>query len=144
MPSVLADLHLAYHLLDRLMRRHLEEAAVSMSEALVLRLVARNSRATITDLCMSSGLAAPTVSCIVTRLEHRGYVRRRRLGADQRVVFVTPRKPGVVIASMVESAIDDVMTAVLAHATPRDVAGLGLVARALDLIERPERPSPLD
>src|SRR3954462_6635929 len=117
MRSVLADLHLAYHVLDLLIRRHLEEASVSMSEALVLRLVANNSRATITDLVLATGLAAPTVSCLVTRLEHRGYVRRRRLGADQRVVFVTPRKPGIVTALMVESAIDDVMTQLLAHAT---------------------------
>ncbi|HKG57131.1 MAG TPA: helix-turn-helix domain-containing protein, partial [Candidatus Limnocylindrales bacterium] len=76
MPSLLADLHLAYHVLDRLLRDRLSEAAVSMSEALVLRVVALNPRVTMSDLVVTTGLAAPTLSCLVARLEARGYVRR--------------------------------------------------------------------
>ncbi|HKG55785.1 MAG TPA: hypothetical protein VKA85_00875, partial [Candidatus Limnocylindrales bacterium] len=64
-------------------------------------------------------------------------------GADRRLVFVTSRKPGLVIGRMVESAIEDVTAELRAHASARSVASVGAVAHGLDLVERPERPSRL-
>jgi MarR family transcriptional regulator, organic hydroperoxide resistance regulator len=142
-PSLLADVHVAYHILGRLLRARLEEADVSMSEALVLRVVALNRRVSMSSLVITTALARPTVTCLVQRLEERGYVRRSRVGDDRRMVYVTPRRPGLAIAMMTAAAIDELTAALMPYATAADVARLGEVARALDIIERPERPSRL-
>ena len=144
MTSILADLHLGYHVLGRLLRAELEAADVSMSEALVLRLLALNARVTLSDLAISTGLPATTITSLVTRLEERGYVRRERLKGDRRFVVVRPRRVGTTIGRMVASAVADIEARLGSHATAGDRLGLAEIARALDLAERPERPSRVD
>lgn len=142
--SILADLHLGYHVLGRLLRAELEAADVSMSEALVLRLLVSSVRATMSDLVVSTGLPATTLTSLVMRLEERGYVRRQRLEGDRRYVVVRPRRVGTAIGRMVASAMSDIEARLLSHAAAGDRRGLAEIARALDLVERPELPSRLD
>lgn len=144
MTSILADLHLGYHVLGRLLRAELEEAEVSMSEALVLRLLVSNVGVTLSDLTVSTGLPATTLTSLVMRLEERGYVRRERLARDRRFVVVRPRHVGAAIGRMVASAMADIEARLLSHAASGDRRGLAEIARALDLVERPELPSRLD
>lgn len=142
--SILSDLHLGYHVLGRLLRAELEEADVSMSEGLVLRLLVSNARVTMSDLVLSTGMAATTITSLVMRLEERGYVRRERLEGDRRFVVVRPRRVGTAIGRMVASAMADIEGRLLSHATAADRSGLEEIARALDLVDRPELPSRFD
>lgn len=142
--SILSDLHLGYHVLGRLLRTELEEADVSMSEGLVLRLLVSNARVTMSDLVLSTGMAATTITSLVMRLEERGYVRRERLEGDRRFVVVRPRRVGTAIGRMVASAMADIEGRLLSHATAADRSGLEEIARALDLVDRPELPSRFD
>src|SRR2546423_13430191 len=77
--SLLADVHLAYHVLGRLVARDLEEAAVSMSEAFVLRAVRLNKRMTMRDLLGATGACNSTMASLVTRLEGRKLLERDQL-----------------------------------------------------------------
>src|SRR4051794_19230968 len=136
-------MHLGYHVLGRLLKAELEAAGVSMSEALVIRLVTLNSNVTIGALVRTTGLAPATVTSIVARLEREMLVRCSRDGRDRRFVVVRPRPVGRTVAGIVEAAIEDVERKLLQHTARNALAGLSEVTRALDLVERPERPSSL-
>ena len=47
------------------------------------------------------------------------------------------------VAGMVDAAMQDMERELFAHTAPAALVGLAEVARALDLVERPERPSRL-
>jgi len=99
MISVLADSdrtermqHIAGHLpshvalLTRLMGKELGER-YSLTDARVLSSLADGPQR-ITDLAALEGLAQPTTTLLVKRLEEQGLVRRERQTDDQRVVLV--------------------------------------------------------
>ena len=94
MSSIVSDVHLAYHILARLVAKDLEAAAVSMSEALVLRVATINPRVTVQGLVAVTGLSPSTLSSLLTRLEERHYLRRERLGGDLRHTLVRPTPVG--------------------------------------------------
>jgi DNA-binding MarR family transcriptional regulator len=142
--SILLDIHVAYHALDRLLQRELEEVGVSMSEALVLRLLVLNPRVTIAALRQSTGLAPSTVSSLVGRLAERGLVRRRRLAGDRRSRVVIPTSVGRGVGLIVDSALAALNRRIadlpFAPAWP-DVSEL---ASALTTLDRPGPWSRLD
>jgi DNA-binding MarR family transcriptional regulator len=76
----------AVSLLSRLLARE-AGGAVSRTEAGVLRALLGGPRR-ITDLAELEGLAQPTTTQLVKRLEEQGLVRRERQRDDQRVVLV--------------------------------------------------------
>jgi DNA-binding MarR family transcriptional regulator len=143
MSSILSDVHLAYHVLGRLVARDLEEAAVSMSEALVLRVATVNPRVAAQGLLNTTGLPASTLSSLLARLEERHYVRLERLGGDRRYTLVRPTRVGAAVGRMVESSLGDIEGRVAEQITPAERAGLTVLAEGLFAVERPERPSPL-
>src|SRR5436190_4475338 len=73
-------------LLTRLLTREFGER-YSYTEARLLSALADGPRR-ITELAEIEGLAQPTMTLLVTRLEERGLVRRERQTHDQRVVLV--------------------------------------------------------
>lgn len=81
--------HLPAHigLLARLLSREFGER-YSATEARLLSSLAEGPRR-ITDLAETEGLAQPTTTQLVKRLEERGRVRRERQAHDQRVVLVS-------------------------------------------------------
>jgi DNA-binding MarR family transcriptional regulator len=92
--------HLAPHisLLLRLLRREIA-AGYSWTELGLMRTVADEPRR-ITELAELEGLAQPTMTLLVKRLEARGLVRRERQADDQRVVLVSLTQAG-------EAALED-------------------------------------
>lgn len=91
----LADrLHsLAIHLL-RFAR--VEDAATGLSAARlsVLSVLVFGGPRTVTELAAAEQVAAPTMTRLLQGLERDGYVRRRRDGADGRIVRVTATAQG--------------------------------------------------
>jgi DNA-binding MarR family transcriptional regulator len=79
-------------LLTRLLIRELD-ADVSRSEAGVLNTLSGGPRR-ITELAELEGLAQPTMTLLVTRLERQGLVRRDRDPDDGRVVLVSLTEAG--------------------------------------------------
>jgi DNA-binding MarR family transcriptional regulator len=79
-------------LMSRLLAR---EAAlgISLTEAGVLRALSGEPRR-ITELAELEGLAQPTTTLLVKRLEEQGLVSRERQRDDQRVVLVSLTEPG--------------------------------------------------
>lgn len=73
-------------LLTRLLARDLG-AGLSVTEAGLLRSLAERPRR-ITALADGEGLAQPTTTLLVNRLEREGLVERERQGHDRRVVLV--------------------------------------------------------
>ena len=144
MSSILSDVHLAYHVLGRLVAQDLEEAAVSMSEALVLRVATINPPVTVQGLLATTGLPASTLSSLLTRLEERHYVRRERLGGARRYALVRPTRVGATIGRMVDSSLREIEERLAEQVTPAERAGLTSLAEGLAAVERPEMPSPLD
>ncbi len=143
MSSILSDVHLAYHVLGRLVATDLEEAAVSMSEALVLRVATINPRVTAQGLITTTGLPASTLSSLLARLEERHYVRRERLGGDRRYGLVRPTGVGATIGRMVASSLSEIEERLAEQVTPVQRTGITSLAEGLYVVERPERPSPL-
>ncbi|MDQ2965832.1 MAG: MarR family transcriptional regulator [Chloroflexota bacterium] len=144
MSSILLDLHVAYHALDRLLQRELAGVGVSMSEALVLRLLVLNPRVTIAALRQSTGLAPSTLSSLVGRLVERGLVRRRRLAGDRRSRVVFPTSVGRGVGLIVDSSLAELQRrmADLPYATAwPDASELASVLTTLD---RPPAWSRLD
>src|SRR5690242_12535561 len=80
--------HLLLHvgLLLRMLDREID-CRLTRTEAGVLRSLADGPRR-ITDLAELEGLAQPTTTLLVKRLEEQGLVRRERQADDQRVVLV--------------------------------------------------------
>ena len=142
--SILLDLHVAYHALDRLMQRELRAAGVSMSEALVLRILVLNPRVTVAALIDATGLAPSTMSSVVGRLVERRLVRRRRLEGDRRSRVVRPTNVGRGIALMVDSALKDIQRRMAEIPYAPEWPNASELAAALSALDRPRGPSPLD
>jgi DNA-binding MarR family transcriptional regulator len=142
--SILLDLHRAYHALDRLLQRELDGVGVSMSEALVIRILVLNPRVTIAALIEATGLAPSTVSSLVGRLVDRGLVRRRRLVGDRRSRVVAPTTVGRGIGLMVDSALAEIHRRMADLPYAPGWPNASELASALSALDRPHRLSPLD
>lgn len=144
MSSILLDIHFAYHALDRLLQRELDGLGVSMSEALVLRILVLNPRVTIAALIESTGLAPSTVSSLVGRLVERGLVRRHRLEGDRRSRVVFPTSVGRGIGLMVDSALKELHRRMADLPYAPAWPNVSELASALSALDSPRRQSRLD
>ena len=87
---------------------------------------------------------ASTLSSLLTRLEERLYVRRESLEGDRRYTVVRPTGVGATIGRMVEPSLRDLEERLAEQVTPSQRVGITALAEGLAVVERPERPSPLD
>ncbi|HYX83346.1 MAG TPA: MarR family transcriptional regulator [Gaiellales bacterium] len=79
----------------RTIRPLLEREGVTMPQAHVLQaLHAAGGRQAASDLGRECHMLASTVTGVIDRLEHAGYVRRERDSRDRRVVLVTLTETG--------------------------------------------------
>jgi DNA-binding MarR family transcriptional regulator len=83
-------------LLVRLLVKQVGDSAVSRTEAEVLRLLSDGPRR-ITELAELEGVAQPTMTLLIKRLEESGWVRREGLANDGRVVLVNITEAGRVV-----------------------------------------------
>jgi len=86
------DLLLHIGLLARLLTKQIH-AGITRTEAALLRSLSDGPRR-ITELAELEGLAQPTTTLLVKRLEKQGLVRRERQADDERVVLVWPTDAG--------------------------------------------------
>jgi DNA-binding MarR family transcriptional regulator len=70
----------------------------------------------ITELADIEGLAQPTTTLLVKRLEHRGWVRRERQDYDGRIVMVSLTPVGRGVLEDYRSEFGDALRADLAEA----------------------------
>ncbi|HEY7590286.1 MAG TPA: MarR family transcriptional regulator [Candidatus Limnocylindrales bacterium] len=142
--SILLDSHFAYHTLGRLLRRKLRTAQLSLSEAVVLRVLARNPRVTVAALRVSTGLGPTTTSTLLRRLEDRGLVRRRQLDSDRRWVVVRPTAAGLGTATFVDSALREIEERITSHAWATAEPSLGDLVGILAYLDGSRYRSKLD
>lgn len=142
--SLLGDVHLAYHVLGRLVASDLEEAAVSMSEALVLRILALNPRTTMRELLGATGACNSTMASLVTRLETRQFLDRYQLPGDLRYTVIRPTRVGRVVGGMVASSLARIEAGLADYVTPEEREAITVLAAGLYDVERPEVVSRLD
>src|ERR1700692_2362373 len=75
-------------LLVRLLVRQVRSSEISRTEMEVLSIL-REGHRRITELTELEGIAQPTMTLLVKRLEEKGWVRREGLPDDGRVVLVS-------------------------------------------------------
>jgi DNA-binding MarR family transcriptional regulator len=80
-------------LLVRLLVKQVHNRQVSRTDIEALSTLARGPRR-ITELAELEGLAQPTMTLLIRRLEQRGWVKRTGLPEDARVVMVQITEPG--------------------------------------------------
>jgi DNA-binding MarR family transcriptional regulator len=82
-------------LLVRLLVKQVRNVEISRTEGEVLVILGDGARR-VTELAELEGIAQPTMTLLVKRLEQRGWVLRQRLAKDGRVVMVTITDAGSV------------------------------------------------
>jgi DNA-binding MarR family transcriptional regulator len=80
-------------LLVRLLVKQVRDAEISRTEGEVLAILEDGPRR-ITELAELEGIAQPTMTLLVKRLQESGWVERERLPADGRVVMVSITETG--------------------------------------------------
>jgi DNA-binding MarR family transcriptional regulator len=105
--------------------------AVSLTEAGVLRALSPGPRR-ITELAEREGLAQPTTTLLVKRLEEQGLVRRERQLDDQRVVLVWLTDAGERALEHLRTGVHDALRTHLEAMAGERVDALASATNALD------------
>jgi DNA-binding MarR family transcriptional regulator len=128
-------------LLTRLLARHLG-GELSRSEAGVLHTL-RGGPRRITELAELEGLAQPTTTLLVQRLEQQGLVVRERHAGDGRVVLVGLTDAGRTTIAALFAQASDVLGGLMAELPDEQVEALAsateLLALLVDLLQQPAR-----
>jgi DNA-binding MarR family transcriptional regulator len=89
----------------------------------------------ITDLADIEGLAQPTTTLLVNRLEQRGWVRRERQSHDGRVVMVCLTSAGSVVIEEYRSRFSDALFSALVEvATEEEIDSLISATETLEAL----------
>ena len=115
--------------LSRLLFRH-STAELSRTEAGVLSTLSRGHRR-ITELADLEGLAQPTVTVLVGKLEERGLVSRGRDTSDGRVVLVDITGEGRAALARLRAEYREVLHHRMASMTDEEVASLRAATETL-------------
>jgi DNA-binding MarR family transcriptional regulator len=111
------------------MWRHLERD-ISRTEAGVLSTLSEGRRR-ITELALLEGLAQPTVTVLVAKMEERGLVSRERDTSDGRVVLVDITQQGGVALDELRAQYREVLHERMASMSKKEVAALRAATDAL-------------
>lgn len=127
--DVAADLPQHAARLSRLLYRH-STAELSRTEAGVLSTLSRGHRR-ITELAELEGLAQPTVTVLVGKMEERGLVSRGRDVSDGRVVLVDITDEGRLALDRLRAEYREVLHGRMASMTDEEVASLRAATETL-------------
>jgi DNA-binding MarR family transcriptional regulator len=116
-------------LVSRLLLRQ-SGAGIPRSEAGVLGTLSRGPRR-ITDLAEQEGLAQPTMTLLVKRLEERGWVARERDAGDRRAVLVSLTDAGSAALEDTRAGYRAVLQRHLDSMSGSEVAALKTATEAL-------------
>ena len=125
-------------LLARLLLRQ-SLVGIPRSEAGVLGTLARGARR-VTELAEHEGLAQPTMTLLVKRLEARGWVVRKRDPDDRRAVLVSLTPAGVEALEQARAGYREVLARHLEAMSADEIAALTTATEALghliDVLQR--------
>jgi DNA-binding MarR family transcriptional regulator len=75
--------------LNALLRRHLAQAEITISQARTLSTLATRGPQRVTDLALIEQVAQPTMSALVSRLDDHGLVERRPDPGDSKTTLIS-------------------------------------------------------
>lgn len=81
--------------LNALLRRHLAQAEITISQARTLSTLATRGPQRVTDLALIEQVAQPTMSALVSRLDDHGLVERRSDPGDPKTTLISINKAGL-------------------------------------------------
>jgi DNA-binding MarR family transcriptional regulator len=117
-------------LLTRLLYRQFR-GELSRTELGLLRTLSGGPRR-ITELAELEGLAQPTMTLLIKRLEERGLVKRKRQPDDGRVVLVDLTKAGSVVLADYRAHARSVLGAYLVEISDEQVESLATATETLE------------
>lgn len=94
MRTYLETLSRALNLLEQRLEASIIETGLTASELLVMEIALLDNEPSTAMILQTTGLRPSTLSSLITRLERRGYVRRKRGGRDGRSRLVALTLPG--------------------------------------------------
>jgi len=115
--------------LNRLLWRH-SDGALTRTEAGVLSTLSDGPRR-VTELADLEGLAQPTITVLVGKMESAGLVRRERDQSDGRAVLVTITEAGRVALERLRAQYREVLHDRMASMSDEEVAALRAATDAL-------------
>ncbi|MDX6642655.1 MAG: hypothetical protein QOD76_617 [Solirubrobacteraceae bacterium] len=136
--------HLLLHagLLTRLLVRE-TASEITRTEAGVLFTLSRGPRR-ITELAELEGLAQPTVTLLVRRLEQQGWVKRDRPADDGRVVLLSLTRAGEAALEEFRAKVSAALRADMGGMSDQQLAALETATEALgtlvDVLQQAPRP----
>jgi DNA-binding MarR family transcriptional regulator len=129
-------------LLTRLLLKHLT-TGMSRSEAALLSTLLREGPRRITELAELEGLAQPTMTLLVQRLEQAGLVTRERHPGDGRVVMVELTKAGRTKVESLHREASSIISELLADVPDDHVEALAdsteTLAQLITLLQDPDK-----
>jgi DNA-binding MarR family transcriptional regulator len=136
--EVASRLRLSVARLHRALRQH-AEAGLSPSQLSALAAIDRHGSMTLGELATHEGVAPPTITGIVARLEADANVARESDPGDRRIVRVVATEQGRQILDGARRRKDVWLSRRLAELSPADLDRLAAAVDVLDaLVERPE------
>jgi len=94
MRTFLSTLGRATNLMEQVVEATIIETGLSATELLVMQVALEEDEPSTAAILRATGLRASTLSSLLTRLEGRGYIRRRRGGRDGRSRLIDMTLPG--------------------------------------------------
>jgi DNA-binding MarR family transcriptional regulator len=104
---------------------------LSLTAASTLSILERTGPRRVTDLAAAEGVTQPSMTAVVSQLQHLGLADRRRDPADGRVVLVTLTTSGRRHLTTSRRAGASVFTALIEKLPEQDAAALGAAMPAL-------------
>lgn len=110
---------------------------LTFREAFLIELLGRRHSATMSELASELAVPLTTMTSTVTRLVQKGYLQRRRIEEDRRVVLVTLTPAGRDLFEMHRRDYVETVYSVLGALTEEEQHKiLGLIAEVLTLISK--------
>jgi MarR family transcriptional regulator, organic hydroperoxide resistance regulator len=129
-------LHRATHATLHVLAVRLADLALSASEINVLANLADGRNRSVGELAADTATKPTTLTSVLDRLVHRGYVTRDLDRSDRRSFRVSLTDDGRGVADAVRAATGDLERTALAEITDTDLAGFLAVTRALTEVHR--------
>ncbi len=117
-------------IVTRLLVKQVKGGEISRTEAGVLNSLVATPRR-ITELAELEGLAQPTMTLLVQRLEQRGWVRRERRADDGRVVIVSLTEAGSATLEEFRARVGAVLRVHMQAMSDEQIAALETATDAL-------------
>jgi MarR family transcriptional regulator, organic hydroperoxide resistance regulator len=133
---LILSLHRATHATLHVLAARLAGLALSAAEINVLANLADRRDRSVGELAADTATKPTTLTSVLDRLAHRGYVTRELDPSDRRSFRVSLTADGRGVADAVRTAADDLERTALAAISDIDLAGFLAVTRALTEVHR--------